>query len=319
MNFGLHCAEARRQKNISQEELAEALGVSRQTVCKWETGATYPDIDKLCEIAAFLGVSTSYLLGEEGSAQPTEATEEPPTPAPAVASPEEKADVLCHFRRFAAMIGGATLLILLSVALSIPLMSATRMPLPALGVGLLLAGIFAAVILYVIAGIRHDAYQKEHNGNLLFSDAELHAEQRSFTAKIAVGLALIFIGVLLVVVLAFFEKEGLVILGVSGMLALIGIACYLFITAGIRRDLYTDPKKALQSEEEQKRHQKPEDAIGGIIMSLATVVFLLLGFAFDLWHPAWVAFPIGGVLCGCVSSIVKLSRGDRAEEDKDDE
>ena len=125
--------------------------------------------------------------------------------------------------------------------------------------------------------------------------------------------------VLLVVLCAFAENEALSLLTVSMMLALIGIACHLFIVAGIRHDLYTEPQKALDAKEHRKKQAKPEDAIGGIIMSLATVVFLLLGFAFDLWHPAWVAFPIGGVLCGCVSSIVQLSRGDRAEKEKDDE
>ena len=73
MDFGSRCAEARRQKGMSQEELAEAIGVTRQTIYKWENNITVPDITKLAEIATALAVSTSYLLGEEQSA---------PTPLP---------------------------------------------------------------------------------------------------------------------------------------------------------------------------------------------------------------------------------------------
>lgn len=40
-------------------------------------------------------------------------------------------------------------------------------------------------------------------------------------------------------------------------------------------------------------------------MMTATIAFLLCGFIGDLWHPAWVVFPIGGILCGIVEAIVR--------------
>ncbi len=53
----------RKQKNITQEELAQALGVTNQSVSKWESGACCPDIALLPDIAAYFGVSTDALLG----------------------------------------------------------------------------------------------------------------------------------------------------------------------------------------------------------------------------------------------------------------
>ncbi len=53
----------RKEKNITQAELAAKFGTTCQSVCRWENGATYPDIELIPEIAAFFGVSTDMLLG----------------------------------------------------------------------------------------------------------------------------------------------------------------------------------------------------------------------------------------------------------------
>ena len=55
----------RRKKEWSQEKLAEQLGVSRQSVSKWESSASIPDIEKIIRMSELFGVSTDYLLGCE--------------------------------------------------------------------------------------------------------------------------------------------------------------------------------------------------------------------------------------------------------------
>ena len=69
MKFSDKLREARKQANMSQEALAEKLGVSRQAVTKWETDKGIPDISNLLEISALFGISVEGLLsGEEGIA-----------------------------------------------------------------------------------------------------------------------------------------------------------------------------------------------------------------------------------------------------------
>ncbi len=53
----------RKEKNVTQAELASKFGVTCQSVCRWENGAAYPDIELIPEIAAYFGVSTDILLG----------------------------------------------------------------------------------------------------------------------------------------------------------------------------------------------------------------------------------------------------------------
>lgn len=61
--FGENLKEYRHKRNLTQEKLADFLGVSFQTISKWERGDTYPDITMLPEIASFFKVSIDDLLG----------------------------------------------------------------------------------------------------------------------------------------------------------------------------------------------------------------------------------------------------------------
>lgn len=65
MEFNEKLQELRKQKGLTQEELATALFVSRTAVSKWESGRGYPNIDSLKSIAKFFGVTLDQLLSTE--------------------------------------------------------------------------------------------------------------------------------------------------------------------------------------------------------------------------------------------------------------
>ena len=65
MEFGEKLQELRKNRDMTQEELAEALFVSRTAISKWESGRGYPSIDSLKEISAFFLVSIDDLLSGE--------------------------------------------------------------------------------------------------------------------------------------------------------------------------------------------------------------------------------------------------------------
>ncbi len=62
MEFNKKLQELRKQKNLTQEELAQALFVSRTAISKWEAGRGYPNIDSLKEISKFFSVTVDDLL-----------------------------------------------------------------------------------------------------------------------------------------------------------------------------------------------------------------------------------------------------------------
>ena len=62
MEFGNRLYELRKQRGMSQEELAEVLEVTRQTISKWEVGDSSPDMAKLIAMGAFFGISLDELI-----------------------------------------------------------------------------------------------------------------------------------------------------------------------------------------------------------------------------------------------------------------
>ena len=67
MNFAEHLMTLRKQRGWSQEELGNQIGVTRQTVSKWEMGQSTPELEKLVELARLFNMSIDRLVGLEGA------------------------------------------------------------------------------------------------------------------------------------------------------------------------------------------------------------------------------------------------------------
>lgn len=65
MNLSDNLKRLRKENNLSQEELAEKLGVSRQSVSKWESNSAYPEMDKLIQISNMFNVGIDELLNKD--------------------------------------------------------------------------------------------------------------------------------------------------------------------------------------------------------------------------------------------------------------
>ena len=87
MKFEEKLMDLRKKNGMSQEELADRLGVSRQAISRWELGSTLPDAPNLLKLSDLFGVSIDYLLRDEY----TEERQSPPikTESPEVSASEQ--------------------------------------------------------------------------------------------------------------------------------------------------------------------------------------------------------------------------------------
>ena len=83
MTFSDKLIALRKKAGWSQEELAEQLGVTRQSVSKWEGAQSVPDIDKILQLSHLFGVTTDYLLKDE-QAEPEYTAEDEASPLPRI-------------------------------------------------------------------------------------------------------------------------------------------------------------------------------------------------------------------------------------------
>jgi len=139
MTIGDRLLKLRKEKNISQEDLANELDVSRQTISKWETNQSMPDFDKIVPLCNYFGITTDELL--TGRKDIVEAKQD---------------DVKSNFARNVAI---AVMLYILSLVAMI--LCAAQFDQPIIGVSLFFTLIACATGLLIYNGIYYKKESKE--------------------------------------------------------------------------------------------------------------------------------------------------------------
>ncbi len=313
--FSQNLPKLRRQAGYTQEGLAEALGVSRQAVGKWEAGQTLPEAATLLELAELLDCSLDQLMR-----LPLEEELLPPEPEPKPDGGEEVWRAYeRHMNHFAVQISSGVALCLMGVAALLALL-AVGGPVP--GVMALFFYLAAAVFLFVRGGMEHDAFRRSHPVIPDYRDVEeMERFRRIFGIGIALAIAAILADVaLLVGLIAMALRVGwkpvclpaalffLILGGAVGTIVLLGLWMEKYDLEGWARESHGQAKLEQRVEEQVQREL--EQALtgqgrdwSGAIMLTATGIFWVAGFLFDAWGTAWVVFPLGGILCGIVEAL----------------
>ena len=296
MSLGQNIQFLRKRENITQEEFAEKMNVSRQTVSKWESDAAFPETDKILQICELFSCDMDTLM--RGSVEET-----------AVDDTEEYDR---HHNRFTAAVACACAMILAGVTLLLVL-NGFGVP-SAFGAMLFMVFVVIAVTILIITGINHGSYIKKHPQIKPFYKHEvLERFDRRFPFLIALPTALILIGVIWTIGSnAILEPldlsdDQLGMFVAAPLLFLITVSVPIYIYAGMQKSKYDID--AYNQEHAQNEEKLREDSKNGrwssCIMLTATAVYLLMGFIGHQWQIGWVVFPIGGILCGIVSILLK--------------
>ena len=149
MSFGENLQFYRAREGLTQEELAERLNVSRQSVSKWESAQSMPDIDKILQLSSLFSVTTDCLL-KDGQDDPQPAAAQTPSPLPRVTLTQAE-DYLTRAQANAPQMALATALCIVS---PIPLLAlGTVRELGLLGLDDNLAGGLGMIALLVLVAI----------------------------------------------------------------------------------------------------------------------------------------------------------------------
>lgn len=291
MAFSDNLTYLRGRNQLTQEQLAEQLGVSRQSVSKWESGLSFPEMDTILKLCDLFHISLDTLLRGDAAAD-------------ALADTAGYDRFMNRFSwKISLPVGG----IILGGAL-MPLLSAFGVPEVLCG-GVMLLILTAAVVVLVASGIQHENFRKRHpTVPDFYAQEEKDAFHDRMVFYVSGAVGAILLGVALTVPAFFFlpEREPYESWVAGGFLAVIAVSVTVLVWAGIREEKYkidkynrTNQREFFPTEEDKRRDQRAGKACG-VIMLLATAAYVGLGLSLDLWNKAWWLFPVGGILCAVV-------------------
>ena len=291
MSFSENLQFIRAQAGITQEQLAEQLDVSRQSVSKWEGGQSFPEMDTLLKICDLYDVNLDLLL--RGSVEQSRVSD--------TARYDE------FMNRFSRRIAGAVSAIIAGVGL-LALLEGAGVPEIWLGTLLLLI-VCVCVVVLVVSGIQHEHFCKKHPVIVdFYTEEQKDAFQRKFVWYIAGGTGAILFGVALLMMMGSLFGEqppwddwcGAVFLLIAAG------AVWSFIYGGIQHDKYDVAKYNRDNDPspEARRQNALVSTACAVIMLLAAAIYVGLGLALGLWGKAWWVFAVGGILCGVAAVVL---------------
>lgn len=303
MSLGENLQFLRKRENMTQEQLAEALEVSRQSVSKWESDNTYPETDKLLQLAELFHCTLDDLMRKDISSQYI----------------EDKNNYDQHKNQFSKRITLGVCLILSGLTLTCFLQAVLpyREGLDRDGLSgiVFLLFVVVAVAIFIVTGLQDSYFVKKHPYiEDFYSEEEKETFHKKFTTFITTGVVLIIAGLII-----FLGFESIIdpatkeftdldtgnLLG-SVFLLCVTIAVTLFVYAGTQESKYNIRHYNLMQDRNSQtyKNDKKIGLICGCIMMAATMIYLACGFLGNLWHIAWVVYPIFGISCGIVSTVI---------------
>ena len=321
----------RKKAGWSQEDLAEKLGVTRQSVSKWEGAQSVPDMDKVVMMSRLFGVSTDFLLKDELEEEtPCAAAQDDDTPLRRV-SLTQAADYLALRKAAAPKIAVATALCIISPVTLILLAGMSevqRFPISgnaAAGIGLcVMLGLVAlAVSIFLRAGAEAKEYrflEEEPFETEYGVTGMVRQRQREYadthTRLVTVGVVLcVLAAVPLFAAMCINGSDLLYIAAVCALLVLVAIGCLALVTAGVYQGAMEQLLEEGDYTRPQKKHHKLMGTVTMIYWLTATAVFLLYTYGpHGNGQPrySWIIWAVAGVLYAAVMGIVRIisrSRG----------
>lgn len=315
----------RKKNGWSQEELAEKLGVTRQSISKYEGAQSIPDLDKILKLSEIFGVTTDYLIKDELEEEeyvPSQMQENESESDRSVhkVTMEMANEYLQIIDWSAGKTAFATVLCILSPIVLLMLGAMSEMPnyhisenaAAGIGICVLIVLIAIAVTIFILCGMKTKKYEfmEKEDIETAYGVSGMVKEKRDayhsmYVTQLVIGIACCICSVIpLFGTLAVSESDFYMVSAVCMLLALVAIGTYFIVRSAAKMNAMNQ----LLEEEDYTRQKKHENKkMSGPVMVywlIATAIYLAWSFTTNDWDRTWIIWPVVGVLFPAFYAIV---------------
>ncbi len=312
----------RKKAGWSQEELAEQMNVTRQSVSKWEGAQSVPDLDKMIRLSELFGVSTDYLLKNEiEEAEHINSSNDMP-PLKRV-SMEEANAFLSVKSRTAKAIAYAAFLCILSPTVLLILVAISESTIGILsediagGIGMIVLIIFSAIAaaMFISSGsktapfayLEKEKFETEYGVSGMVKERK--AEYKALHTKNNIAGACLCITALIpLFVGAIIDADNdlflIIMLSLSFLIAGVGVIC--FIKTGI---IWASYEKLLQEGEYSKENKEKPSITAAVYTAfwvIVTAVYVGYSLSSNNWGQSWIIWVVSGVMFPAIVAITNV-------------
>lgn len=325
--------QMRKQAGWSQEELADKMEVSRQSVSKWESGMSVPDLNKILKLSELFEVSTDYLLKDEmEEAEPTAIVSrdtfgEETEPMRSISMNEaeaylnltEKTSRRIALGVFLCILSPISLIQLGGVAEYKYILSENT----AVGLGMiiLMGMVLIAVAIFILNGMglsKYEYLEKEvfslQYGVKSMVERRKQAHEGGFRRHVTIGVCLCIASVIPLFAGTMLEigEYGLVTC-INLLLGLVAVGVLMMVPSALIHESY---EKLLQTGDytvEKKELGRRTAYFPPIYWCIVVAVYLGISFYTEEWERTWIVWPVAGVLFAALYGIVRAVENARWE------
>lgn len=315
----------RKKNGWSQEELAEKLGVTRQSISKYEGAQSIPDLDKILKLSEIFGVTTDYLIKdelEEEEYAPSQMQENESESDRSVhkVTMEMANEYLQIIDWLAGKTAFATMLCILSPIVLLMLGAMSEMPnyhisenaAAGIGICVLIVLIAIAVTIFILCGMKTKKYEfmEKEDIETAYGVSGMVKEKRDayhspYVTQLVIGIACCICSVIpLFGTLAVSESDFYMVSAVCMLLTLVAIGTYFIVRSAAKMNAMNQ----LLEEEDYTRQKKHENKkMSGpvtVYWLIATAIYLAWSFTTNDWDRTWIIWPVVGVLFPAFYAIV---------------
>lgn len=315
----------RKKNGWSQEELAEKLGVTRQSISKYEGAQSIPDLDKILKLSEIFGVTTDYLIKdelEEEEYAPSQMQENESESDRSVhkVTMEMANEYLQIIDWSAGKTAFATMLCILSPIVLLMLGAMSEMPnyhisenaTAGIGICVLIVLIAIAVTIFILCGMKTKKYEfmEKEDIETAYGVSGMVKEKRDayhspYVTQLVIGITCCICSVIpLFGTLAVSESDFYMVSAVCMLLTLVAIGTYFIVRSAAKMNAVNQ----LLEEEDYTRQKKHENKkMSGpvtVYWLIATAIYLAWSFTTNDWDRTWIIWPVVGVLFPAFYAIV---------------